>query len=116
MEKRNVKTFMIGSLIGGVVGAVTALLFAPKSGSELRSDIAEGYQVVSDKTQEIARNIGTQTTEFIHKAKEVASQVVEGARSWQTEDSDDIEEKVATIASRIVAEEEEEQELVLTSK
>ncbi|WP_193394523.1 YtxH domain-containing protein, partial [Paenibacillus sp. A3] len=34
-EKRN-KDLLVGAVIGGVLGAVTALLFAPKSGRELR--------------------------------------------------------------------------------
>ena len=33
------KGFLIGFLAGGAVGAVVALLTAPKSGKELRADI-----------------------------------------------------------------------------
>jgi gas vesicle protein len=43
-EGMNAKDFLIGTLIGGLVGAATALLLSPKSGPELRGDIAEGYQ------------------------------------------------------------------------
>jgi gas vesicle protein len=32
-------SFLIGTLVGGVIGAVTALLFAPSSGEELRENI-----------------------------------------------------------------------------
>ena len=35
----NTKDFLIGALVGGIVGAVTALLLAPKSGKEMRSDL-----------------------------------------------------------------------------
>ncbi len=35
----NAKDFLIGSLIGGIVGAATALFLAPKSGKELRDDL-----------------------------------------------------------------------------
>jgi gas vesicle protein len=33
--------FLCGLLMGGILGAATALLFAPKSGRELRSDLRE---------------------------------------------------------------------------
>jgi gas vesicle protein len=33
--------FLIGAIVGGLVGAGLALLFAPKSGVELRQDISD---------------------------------------------------------------------------
>ncbi len=33
--------FFIGAFVGGLIGAVLALLFAPKSGVELRQDIID---------------------------------------------------------------------------
>jgi gas vesicle protein len=33
--------FLIGAIVGGLLGAGLALLFAPKSGVELRQDIAD---------------------------------------------------------------------------
>ena len=38
----NNKGFILGAIIGSAVGAITALIFAPKSGRELRQDINEG--------------------------------------------------------------------------
>ncbi|UJF31660.1 YtxH domain-containing protein [Paenibacillus hexagrammi] len=85
---------MIGAVVGGVLGAATALLFAPKSGRELRSDIAEQAQAVTDKTaqiassvgkktQEIAKTVSTQTSGLYDKAKGTAATVVENVRSWK---------------------------------
>lgn len=47
------KGFLIGAVVGGAVGAVVALLFAPKSGRELRRDIADRTEDVVDKAQQI---------------------------------------------------------------
>lgn len=93
-EKGNGKDFIVGAVIGGIVGAVTALLFAPKSGKELRQDISEQAQQigektkeiasdVSHKTQEIAKTVGTQTTELLGKAKDVASAVADDVKTWK---------------------------------
>jgi gas vesicle protein len=42
--------FLIGAIIGGLTGAVLALLFAPESGEELRTKI-------QDRTQNFAADI-----------------------------------------------------------
>src|SRR5699024_9622542 len=41
-DNMNTKDFMVGTLIGGLVGASLALLFAPKSGRELRRQLNDG--------------------------------------------------------------------------
>lgn len=38
----NTKDFVIGTLVGGIVGAAVALLYAPKSGRELRDNLNQG--------------------------------------------------------------------------
>jgi hypothetical protein len=47
---RRVFSFFIGATIGGLVGATLALLFAPASGKEIRTQI-------SDRTQNFATEI-----------------------------------------------------------
>ncbi len=46
------KGFLLGAIVGGVAGAVTALLFAPKSGAELRRDIADTSTQFYDKSKD----------------------------------------------------------------
>ncbi|MFC4596766.1 YtxH domain-containing protein [Cohnella hongkongensis] len=58
-EKKVVKSFMWGVLTGAVSGAVTALLLAPKTGRELRGDIAETAHKVGEKTADISRQAGS---------------------------------------------------------
>ena len=116
----NGKDFLLGAVVGGIIGAVTALLLAPKPGSELRSDIRETVDTVSARTQEIAsqvsergqviaknvgersqiiaKNVGAQTSEWVDKAKELAGTVVTEVKGWkgslnqQTATSDNQEE------------------------
>jgi gas vesicle protein len=58
-NKKVVKSFLWGTLTGAVTGAVTALLFAPKSGRELRGDIAQTAQKVGEKTADLSRQAGS---------------------------------------------------------
>jgi gas vesicle protein len=41
--------FVLGALVGGLVGAATALFLAPKSGKELRVDLSEQSSVLMEK-------------------------------------------------------------------
>lgn len=49
--------FLIGSVIGAVVGATAAVVLAPKSGSELRKNITKTYDDVKENADEWKENI-----------------------------------------------------------
>ncbi len=49
-----VKGLVIGLLAGGAIGAIVALLYAPKSGKELRADIREKADGRSRRKDEVA--------------------------------------------------------------
>lgn len=73
----NGKDFLIGTFVGAIIGASVALLFAPKSGRELRTDLSEGYYTASRKTQELARNVGEKSEYLVEKVKDFAGNVKE---------------------------------------
>lgn len=77
------KSLLWGALIGSVVGSVTALLFAPKSGRELRQDISEGARQVTEKGQELAVKVGEQSSQIVSKVKETADVVIQDIQSWR---------------------------------
>jgi len=62
-------------LIGGSIGAAVALLFAPKSGDELRGDIADatrrGYGTALDKAKELKEK----STEVVSNVREKAGEI-----------------------------------------
>jgi gas vesicle protein len=60
-------------LIGAGIGAVTALLFAPKSGSELRSEIADATRKGLDKARDTSREIGERASDYYQTGVERAS-------------------------------------------
>ena len=61
-------------LLGGLMGAAAALLFAPKSGRELRADIADATRTGVDQAREKA-------TEFYETGRERAGELYETASS-----------------------------------
>lgn len=51
------KGFLIGMLVGGIVGAGAALLFAPMEGTETRRKIAETSKSAKDKVVQAADTV-----------------------------------------------------------
>lgn len=52
-DQINAKDFLIGALVGGVVGSLAALLLAPKAGKELRHDIHNQTDLLWKKTDQL---------------------------------------------------------------
>ena len=66
-------------LIGGGIGAVLALLFAPKSGQELRGDIADVTRKGIDRTRETASQIQSRAGEYYEATRERAGELYANA-------------------------------------
>ena len=62
-------------LIGGSIGAVLALLFAPKSGLKLRGDIADISRKGYDATLEKANDLKRQSADSVQAVKDKAESV-----------------------------------------
>jgi gas vesicle protein len=70
----SISTRLTYLLIGGGIGAVIALLFAPKSGQELRGDIADATRKGIDKSREAAQQLGDRAGEYYEATREKASE------------------------------------------
>jgi gas vesicle protein len=68
-------------LIGGGIGAVLALLFAPKTGAELRGEIADVSRRGYDATLEKAADLKVKSSDAIHIFKDKAEAAYEFASS-----------------------------------
>lgn len=64
---------LIYFLVGAGIGAVTALLFAPKAGSELRSDIADVTRRGVDAARDTGGKLGDRAGEYYQTGVERAS-------------------------------------------
>jgi gas vesicle protein len=77
-DQKKTAGILLGTLIGFSVGAAAALLLAPKSGKELRGEIADQYRNTSDKTQDLARRVGDKTAELAEIVKDTGGQLKDG--------------------------------------
>lgn len=82
-------------LIGGSIGAIVALLFAPKSGHELRGDIADVTRKGIDRTRETATQVGTKAGEYYEVTRDRALDLYTAA-STRAVDVADVAREVAT--------------------
>ena len=96
----SVSTRLTYLLIGGGIGAVIALLFAPKSGQELRGDIADATRKGIDKSREAAQQVGERAGEYYdstrQRATELYSQASERASDLYTQASSKVGEVAQT--------------------
>src|SRR5437588_2766883 len=76
----NISTRLTYFLVGAGIGAVLALLFAPKSGEELRNDIADATRKGIDRSREAAEQLGAKATEYYDATRARAGEVYDSAR------------------------------------
>ena len=62
-------------LVGAGIGAVTALLFAPKPGSELRAEIADATKRGLDQARDTSRELNERANELYQTGSERASEL-----------------------------------------
>ena len=75
-------------LIGAGIGAITALLFAPKAGSELRSEIADATKKGIDYARESGRDISDRATEYYQQGLDQVADLTDRGRGAVEEIAD----------------------------
>lgn len=72
-DKFRVEGLITGLLIGALVAAITSLLFAPKSGKELRTDIGKGSSKALNQADEYIDTARKKGEEVVHDVSDAAS-------------------------------------------
>jgi gas vesicle protein len=103
----NVSTRLTYLLIGGGIGAILALLFAPKSGHELRGDIADATRKGIDRSREAAQQLGDRAGEYYEatrgRAAELYTQAAEKVGEVAQTARDAAQRQTGTVAAAIDA-------------
>ena len=71
---------IIGFIAGSIFGGVLALLYAPKTGKELRANIKEKAGDIAEEAQEYVSRAQTKAVEIINQGKEKSASLVSDAR------------------------------------
>lgn len=95
-EGTSASTKLTYLLIGGGIGAVIALLFAPKSGVELREDIADATRKGIEKGKETAAQLQEKAGDYYEVGRERAGELYQTAQ----EKAGEYAEKAKSAAAR----------------
>lgn len=74
------KGLLIGLLAGGVLGAVIALLYAPKPGKELRADIKNKAGEMIDDAEEYINVAKSKAVDIINEGKKRSENLITEAK------------------------------------
>lgn len=91
------KGLVLGVILGGTVGAIAALLMAPKSGRELREDIAV---TTSDLYGKVSDGIGGTISDTIIDGKIKAQKIIDSAKEQAGTIINKAEEMLANAKSK----------------
>ena len=87
--------------VGATIGATLALLFAPKSGTELRSDIADVSRKSYDATVDKATAVKDQTLVAVQSVKDKASAIYDATAAKLSEGEKAVEETVSNASAAV---------------
>ncbi|MDZ4712467.1 MAG: YtxH domain-containing protein [bacterium] len=79
-ENKAAKGLLLGFITGGIVGAAVALLYAPKSGKELRNDIRLKKDELWDDTSEYVQVAKTKASDLINEGKRKSEELISDAK------------------------------------
>ena len=80
MSEEKGKGLLIGFLSGAIVGGILALLYAPKSGKELRQDIKTRSGELGDDLQDYLQDVQAKAKDVITESKEKSATLISDAK------------------------------------
>jgi gas vesicle protein len=81
MSRGNVPRTMFTFILGVSVGAVTALLLAPKAGEELRADIAAGVSDGVDQVRSAGKDLNRGARKIVALAQDHVQDAMEAGQA-----------------------------------
>lgn len=102
-EDRGGNNSLLFFLLGAGIGALTALLFAPKAGSELRSDIADATKRGLDQARDTGRQLGERATDYYQTGVEKAADLAARSREAVSEVTDRSREAITRQKASLAA-------------
>lgn len=79
-DNNTTKNFLLGFLAGGTLGAVLALLYAPKSGKELRQDIKVKKDELMEEAEKHIADAKVKAKDLINEGKKKSESLIAEAK------------------------------------
>ncbi len=95
-ERDEFGAFLVGFVVGGLTGAVVALLFAPQSGEETRALIKDKSIELRDKAQMSAEEAYHRAEQMASDARVRADELAKEAKERATELANEVRERGKT--------------------
>jgi gas vesicle protein len=76
-----VKGLLIGFIAGSAIGAIVALLYAPKSGKEMRADIKVKASDFKDEVADKLRQARSKAVDIINEGKRRSDEIITEAKT-----------------------------------
>jgi gas vesicle protein len=107
-ESNDLGAFLAGFVIGGLIGAATAIILAPQSGQEMRAQIAakgnelahkgeEQYQHIRETATQYGHDYSQRATEAVHQTQEQARIVLARGKGDTTANGNGASEQVDSV-------------------
>ncbi len=93
--------FLVGFVVGGLTGAVVALLFAPQTGEETRALIKDKSIELRDKAQITAEEAYARAEQAAHEARVRAEELAHEARSRAEDISKEARSRAEQLANDV---------------
>jgi gas vesicle protein len=100
-ERDEFGAFLVGFVVGGLTGAVVALLFAPQSGEETRALIKDKSIELRDKAQVSAEEAYHRAEQLASDARVRADELAKEARQRADELAKEVRERGTGLANEV---------------
>jgi gas vesicle protein len=100
-ERDEFGAFLVGFIVGGLTGAVVALLFAPQSGQETRALIKDKSIELRDKAQVTAEEAYARAEELATDARHRAEELTKEARARAAELTNEVRERATELTNEV---------------
>ena len=94
-------SFVLGFLVGGIVGAAVGLLLAPRSGEDTRAELAGRSEAWRNRAEEMAANLRERAAPAVDTARERIAPAVDTARDRINPAIDAARERVTPIVEEV---------------
>lgn len=99
-DSKLTKGLFLGFVAGGIVGAIVALLYAPKPGRELRRDIRDRKDKLVDKAGELLSTSPMTAEDYLNAERDRTRQVITTAKERAQSILDNAERSLADAKTR----------------